>query len=520
MNKRAVLALSLILLVCVILISSRLSTRLPFDSGKVPRLPSPPPPTIHINDGANLTDMIQQNGNVYTLTRDVNNYTIRVSESNVVIDGAGHSLQGTPMSERGIDIDEHLDNVTIRNLQIVGFGVAINVGMSSNITITGNNITGSTAIGNSGDPAIYFYHGSDNIITGNRITANAKGGIEFNSGSGNVVSDNLIADNKEYGIQLSYSSGTVLRNNRFENNTVNIAGISGNEDLDASNTVQGKPVCYWINVADKTVPLDAGLVVLISCKNITVKNLTLLNNEVAVMLFSTTNSVIAQNNLTGNGFGITVSDSQNNTIAGNDLANNRNSGIKLSNCSDFQIIQNRVTNNAGHGIITYSSHRNTITKNTLTANIWFGVEFHNGNENVVSDNDFFGNGAGIVDGGGGVDVIGGSDNLIVGNLLKENDGFGARVSGSKNSTFYHNDFINNKVKDGLQASNPWFGGSESNTWDNGTSGNYWSDYWSRYPNATEINGSGIGDTPFFINPGNIDRYPVLKPFRTTESPAP
>jgi parallel beta-helix repeat protein len=276
MNKRAVLALPLILLfliflVCVILISSQLSTQLPSRFGKPPLLPSPPPPTIYINDGANLTDMIQQNGNVYTLTRDIYNYTIRVSKNNVVIDGAGHTLQGTPESERGIDLDEHIDNVTIRNLQIAGFGTAIEVPMCSNITITANNITDTT-----GEPAINFYYSSDNNITGNRITANAKGGITEFYGSGNVVSDNFIADNKEYGIQLSSSSGTVLRNNRFENNTANIAGISENEEIDASNTVQGKPVCYWTSVADKTVPLDAGLVVLVSCNNITVKNLNLI----------------------------------------------------------------------------------------------------------------------------------------------------------------------------------------------------------------------------------------------------
>ena len=51
----------------------------------------------------------------------------------------------------------------------------------------------------------------------------------------------------------------------------------------------------------------------------------------------------------------------------------------------------------------------------------------------------------------------------------------------------------------------------SNFWDNGTIGNYWSDYQTKYPNANEIDNSGIGNTPYVIDANNIDHYPLLKP---------
>jgi len=40
-------------------------------------------------------------------------------------------------------------------------------------------------------------------------------------------------------------------------------------------------------------------------------------------------------------------------------------------------------------------------------------------------------------------------------------------------------------------------------WDNGNLGNFWSDY-----NGTDTNGDGIGDTPYVIDPLNLDRYPL------------
>ena len=418
------------------------------------------------------------------------------------------------MPNNGIELAEHTSNVTVKNLNIEGFESAIFARFTSNITITGNNVTRCA-----GNPAIYFYYSSNSNITGNRITNNADGGVELD-GSGNTLSGNYMADNQAFGILLSDTSGSVLRTNRFENNPLSILGISGSEDIDASNTVQGKPVYYWKNAENKAVPDDTGLVVLYGCRNITVQNLTLTNNEVAVVLFYTENSTIIRNRVLANGFGLTAFYSSNNTIEGNEVSNNIYGGIKLTNSSNHQITHNIVADNAGHGVIAYDSHQNTVANNTFTANIWFGVEFHNGNGNIVSENGFFGNGAGIQDGGGGVDLIGGADNLVIGNLFSENDGFGVRVSASPNSGFYRNEFINNKVTDGLQVSNPWMHDPESNTWDNGIEGNYWSDYLTRYPNASEIDCSGQGDTPFLINPLNIDHHPLMEPVTFTEFEVP
>jgi hypothetical protein len=50
-----------------------------------------------------------------------------------------------------------------------------------------------------------------------------------------------------------------------------------------------------------------------------------------------------------------------------------------------------------------------------------------------------------------------------------------------------------------------------NIWDDDYEGNYWGDYLTRYPNATEIPGTGTGNTPFVINENNVDNHPLLNP---------
>jgi hypothetical protein len=71
---------------------------------------------------------------------------------------------------------------------------------------------------------------------------------------------------------------------------------------------------------------------------------------------------------------------------------------------------------------------------------------------------------------------------------------------------YHNNFINQTIRESDGGWSAMFlsTGLGANVtlspWDNGyPSGcNYWSDYVNRYPNATEIDNSGIGDTAYVI----------------------
>lgn len=104
-------------------------------------------------------------------------------------------------------------------------------------------------------------------------------------------------------------------------------------------------------------------------------------------------------------------------------------------------------------------------------------------------------------------------NYIHHNTIQNNDGAGIFIwESSYNNWIYHNNFINNgwyNVKD-KEGGNFWdylstFGG------------NYWDDY-----TGTDINGDGIGETPYDImgdySPTGHDQFPWVEPSRWNEHP--
>jgi parallel beta-helix repeat protein len=280
--------------------------------------------------------------------------------------------------------------------------------------------------------------------------------------------------------------------------------------VDSSNTINGKPIYYWTNKQDLTVPTDAGYVVLVNCKNIKVQNLNLSNGQ-GILLIWTTNSIITQNNLT-NGHGIHLVYSSNNIVSENSITNN-NYGIMISESSVNNIVNNNVTNNMVGGIHLRECKSIKIIGNKITHNnpngIWL---IDNSYNNTVLENHIEYNSIGIL-------VEDSSENLIVGNTIQRNREWGIQlIAGQRNNSIYHNLFIDNRMwNDGIQVSIPgidesgeWRPG-HANLWDNGEYGNYWSDYLSRYPDAMEIDNLGVGNIPYHINPNNIDNHPLMEP---------
>ena len=139
-----------------------------------------------------------------------------------------------------------------------------------------------------------------------------------------------------------------------------------------------------------------------------------------------------------------------------------------------------------------------------------GIDLH-GNHALIANNTIIGNQrikTASIYAESTIHIYVGSNNTIVGNTIKDNkEGLyfiAVMAQGNaSNNLIYGNNFINNTqnvVNTALLASTP------VNTWNNASFGNYWSDY-----NGADLDGDGIGDTPYVINAENQDNYPLMAP---------
>jgi hypothetical protein len=174
--------------------------------------------TIHIRADGSIegTDKIQWQGNVYTLTSDIAG-TIEVEKSDIVIDGAGYTLQG-----RGVVVDERgiyltglgwghpgCGNVSVRNFRISNFQEGIYV-------VGGRN---NSLIGNYLENAQIHLIGNANL-TGDLIKHNTikDAGIfvDYNPGGIDVITENNFID---CGIYVGLSVAPIVDRNYWSDYT-------------------------------------------------------------------------------------------------------------------------------------------------------------------------------------------------------------------------------------------------------------------------------------------------------------
>jgi len=379
------------------------------------------------------------------------------------------------------------------------------VGLEHN---SANNIVANNTISNSHTYAIYGdVCCSNNRIASNNVTDNMAG-IILSSHNNRITGNNVT--NNDLGILLGSSSGNMLRNNVLDDNgeSFGVSSSTGQlshfiQDIDVSNTVNGKPICYWVNRRDEEVPSDAGFIGLVNCTNITIKNQELKNNLQGVLLAYTNDSRIQDLNVTNNMIGIhlyrsfknTISDnnieydtigislesfSENNKILGNNVMNYY-SGIWLNQAFGNQIANNYINNNSYYGVFMQYSDGNDIIGNTITNSSGWGEEPY-------------------IHGGCAIDLTSSRNNGIIGNAIISNRVGIVFDYGVQNGTLYHNNFIDNKIQASVDERYTY-------SWDNGIEGNYWSNY-----TGVDLNHDGIGDSWYQINENNTDHYPLMGMF--------
>jgi len=192
--------------------------------------------------------------------------------------------------------------------------------------------------------------------------------------------------------------------------------------------------------------------------------------------------------------GIQFETSTDNTILGVTITKSYH-GMRVINSRGNAVRESNISANYHDGIQLYSSNNNSLQRNTLS-NKDYAIRVEDSFYNRITENDIKGNKDGIV-------LIESSHNLIMGNRLIGNVE-ALWIFASFNNVICQNHFINN-TQHVVSLD------SQSN-WDNGVEGNYWGDYEERYPDAEELDESGIWDTPYSIDENNQDNYPIIPEF--------
>ncbi|MCK4613169.1 MAG: right-handed parallel beta-helix repeat-containing protein, partial [Thermoplasmata archaeon] len=264
-----------------------------------------------------------------------------------------------------------------------------------------------------------------------------------------------------YGIHLYNSESTTMNGNSMLGNKYNfgVVGFSLDEytqNIDTSNTVDGKPIYYWVGVNGGTIPSDAGYVGVVNSSNVTVENLEIVNNYEGVLFAYTTDSTISNVSASNNNFGIYLYNSGSNTLS--------------NNTCNLNI----------YGIYLYNSGSNTIIDNTVSNNNVLGIRLHYSNSNIIT-----------------------------GNIVSGNNSYGIYLSHYSNSNLiYHNNIIDNTTQ--AYDTNPG-----DNDWHHPDllEGNYWSDYTGVDDGSGTgkhaIAGDGIGDTLIPHADPDYDNYPFI-----------
>jgi parallel beta-helix repeat protein len=448
-----------------------------------------------VEDSDPVTPLIQA-GDIYTFSGDIYG-RIDVEKNDITIDGAGYSLIQSGGKDFALMIGgiaglelPRISGVTVKNMRIVGFHYAISLhGRSdvvSNVTVTGGTDYNGVGI---------WVDGSSHTVQGCKIVGNKGMGILVDANY-TAISDTIIADNGNFGIYF-YDTAGKLRNNTFNNNTAGPFHMDENQmrhagqpfritsnDIDPSNTVDGKPVYYWVNEHDKSLPSEAGYVVLDNCTNIIINGLSIYRNPTtypayqtfAINLIRSSNIIVRENRLENTGIWCSYS-SQNIILTYNTLIG----GSINTHASNTSILMNTIAFPNGTAIsLGGQQAKATVAKNILS-------------------------GCGV-----GISLQSCDLSRIIQNNIS-NCNIGIDIFSSNNNTFTKNNFLNNTQQVSEQHSALiWpltqYYQSLNNNWN----GNYWSTY-----NGIDANGDGIGDTPYVIFENITDYQPLISPFDIT-----
>jgi parallel beta-helix repeat protein len=268
-----------------------------------------------------------------------------------------------------IDLDGAQNNGTvIKENTLTSNNYGIDVDISSTILIQ-DNLLSDNGVGISLD------QDSGIILTGNTIK-NGSYGIVCDHSWYNTATDNTIDSPTMCALYLFSSAENILKSTKMTNCSLMVYGNTLADyinDVDTSNTVNGKPIYYRLHQTQQTIPSDAGEVLLIDSQGCTVENL----------------------NLNQGSIGMTLAYSSQNIIRGNTIRNQSMIAIDLgAPGNNDNILFGNILQDNGYGIDIEGSKGNTLQKNTVSSNV-YGIYLYNAVNTTLRRNSILRNNLGI-----------------------------------------------------------------------------------------------------------------------------
>jgi parallel beta-helix repeat protein len=324
---------------------------------------------------------------------NANSFAIRISASNVVLDGNGKTVTGTGISNTdGIQIAA--TNATVQNFGMIsGFTASRDQGIGSNLSgiITDGAIIRNNIV--SGNTINIYSLGTYSTISGNTILDGINSGI-FSKGDSTTISENLLINNS-VGISTQANYVSILGNNLTNQRQSSILHNGGNYLNDSDNLILGSTA--------------TGISFKFASTSSTVNNNTISGTITGIkVLTSLSGSNITNNTITGNLKGMElISGAGSSTIvSGNRVTNNIQGGIDNIG---YSLTDNTITGNGGNGItgsgifmnntisgnqngisVSDMTSNNLITNNTITGNTYNGInissETASGTNNSIYNN--------------------------------------------------------------------------------------------------------------------------------------
>ena len=317
----------------------------------------------------------------------------------------------------------------------------------------------------------------DNIITNNSngISSHSSSQLTDNYVKNNLGTDillkyeaNSVVNNSIGDLEIHYSPNNVLRHNSLT--AFRVLGSEGDyghglldylQDIDESNLIEGKSIYYLINIHDASIDSSSfsntAYFALINSTNVHVAKMDIIDYNL-LLAYCTNCSVSNLSFIDGS--------------------------LSVDFSTDLNINNNQFLNTSSSNNVIYTSG--------------LGLRFSDSNhlvENVVSDyyTAFY--------------FLESANNEFVNNTIINNK-FIIDHWNSGINIFYNNNFLENSqvYHEGR--------GPHNQLWDNGVdAGNYWSDY-----EGEDVDGDGIGDSPYIIDEANQDNYPLMSPIEFSNIP--